>query len=40
VGPENFEWVVKAVAELAVKEALSVENPNRELRWSSFLAGK
>src|SRR6266850_5819831 len=36
VGPENFEWVVKAVAELAVKEALSVENPNRELRWSSF----
>jgi hypothetical protein len=40
VGPENFEWVVRAVAELAVKEALSVENPNRELRWSSFLAGK
>jgi len=40
VGPENFEWVVKAVAELAVKEALSAENPNRELRWSSFLAGK
>jgi hypothetical protein len=40
VGPENFEWVVKAVAELAVKEALSVENPNREMRWSSFLAGR
>ena len=40
VGPENFEWVVNAVAELAVKEALSVENPNRELRWSTFLAGK
>jgi hypothetical protein len=40
VGPENFEWVVKAVAELAVKEALSVENPNRELRWSSLLSGK
>jgi glutathione synthase/RimK-type ligase-like ATP-grasp enzyme len=40
VGPENFEWVVRAVAELAVKKALSVENPNRELRWSSFLSGK
>jgi hypothetical protein len=40
VGPENFEWVVKAVAELAVKEALSVENPNRQLLWSAFLAGK
>ena len=40
VGPENFEWVVQAVAELAVKEALSVENPNRELRWSTFLSGK
>jgi glutathione synthase/RimK-type ligase-like ATP-grasp enzyme len=40
VGPENFEWVVKAVADLAVKQALSVENPNRQLRWSSFLSGK
>jgi len=40
VGPENFEWVVQAVAEMAVKEALSVENPNRQLRWSTFLAGK
>ena len=40
VGPENFEWVVNAVADLAVKEALSVENPNRELRWSTFLSGK
>jgi len=40
VGPENFEWVVQAVAEMAVKKALSEENPTRELRWSSFLAGK
>ena len=40
VGPENFEWVVNAVADLAIKEALSVENPNRELRWSTFLSGK
>src|SRR6266851_1219449 len=40
VGPENFEWVVQAVAEMAVKEALSAEDPNRQLRWSTFLAGK
>ena len=40
VGPENFEWVVQTVAEMAVKKAQSDENPNRELRWSSFLSGK
>jgi len=40
VGQENFDWVVNAVADLAVKEALAVENPNRELRWSSFLKGQ
>jgi hypothetical protein len=39
VGKENFEWVVNAVAELAVKKALSDENPARELRWAAFLAG-
>ncbi len=39
VGPENFEWVVQAVAEMAVKKALSDENPARELRWASFLRG-
>ena len=39
VGPENFEWVVQAVAEMAVKKALSDENPARELRWASFLKG-
>jgi len=39
VGRENFEWVVNTVAELAVKKALSDENPARELRWASFLAG-
>ena len=37
VGAENFEWVVQAVAEMAVKKALSDENPARELRWASFL---
>ncbi len=40
VGRENFEWVVNAVAELAVKKALSDENPARELRWTAFLAGE
>ena len=39
VGRENFDWVVNSVAELAVKKALSDENPARELRWASFLAG-
>jgi hypothetical protein len=40
VGRENFDWVVNAVAELAVKKALSEENPARELRWAPFLTGE
>jgi len=40
VGRDNFDWVVNAVAELAVKKALSEENPERELRWAAFLAGE
>lgn len=39
VGPENFEWVVQAVAELAVAKAQSVEQPSTEYRWSVFLRG-
>jgi glutathione synthase/RimK-type ligase-like ATP-grasp enzyme len=39
VGRENFEWVVNAVAELAVKKALSDEDPAKELRWAAFLSG-
>jgi hypothetical protein len=39
VGRENFDWVVNAVAEMAVKKALSDEDPARELRWAAFLAG-
>ena len=39
VGKENFDWVVNAVAEMAVKKALSDEDPARELRWASFLTG-
>jgi len=37
VGQENFEWIVTAVAELAVNKALSEENPARDLHWSAFL---
>jgi len=40
VGRENFDWVVNAVAELAVQKALSDENPSKELRWAAFLAGE
>src|SRR5579872_222831 len=39
VGKENFEWIVNAVADLAIKKALSDENPALELRWASFLHG-
>ena len=39
VGQANFEWIVNAVAEMAVEKALSDENPVQELRWASFLAG-
>jgi glutathione synthase/RimK-type ligase-like ATP-grasp enzyme len=39
VGRENFEWIVNAVAGMAVKKALSDENPVQELRWASLLAG-
>jgi len=39
VGQSNFDWVVDAVADMAVKKALSGENPARELRWAAFLAG-
>jgi hypothetical protein len=39
VGQENFNWIVNAVAELAVKKALSAEKPIDELRWAAFLNG-
>ena len=39
VGQENFDWIVNAVAEMAVKMALSGENPAKELRWAGFLDG-
>jgi glutathione synthase/RimK-type ligase-like ATP-grasp enzyme len=39
VGQENFEWVVNAVAELALAKVQSEEQSARELHWSSFLRG-
>jgi hypothetical protein len=39
VGQANFDWIVNAVAEMAVKMVLSGESPVRELRWAGFLAG-
>ncbi len=40
VGRENFEWVVGAVAELAIQKALSSERSTGELHWANFLSGK
>jgi hypothetical protein len=37
VGQQNFEWVVDAVSEMAIKKALSGSNPVKELRWAAFL---
>jgi hypothetical protein len=39
VGQENFDWIVNAVTEMAVKMAMSGESPVKELRWAEFLAG-
>jgi glutathione synthase/RimK-type ligase-like ATP-grasp enzyme len=40
VGRDNFEWVVSAVADLALQKTRSAENPARELHWSHFLSGR
>jgi len=40
VGQENFAWIVDAVAELAIKKALSDEDPGKELRWAALLGGE
>jgi hypothetical protein len=39
VGRENFDWIVNEVADLAVRKALSNEDPAKEYRWSAFLNG-
>lgn len=40
VGKDNFDWIVRNVAELAVKKALSDDAPQSEYRWANFLNGK
>lgn len=40
VGPENFEWIVEAVADLAIEKALGDEKPAADYRWGTFLNGK
>jgi len=37
VGPENFEWIVDAVADLAIEQAQSGPRVIEELRWARFL---
>jgi glutathione synthase/RimK-type ligase-like ATP-grasp enzyme len=37
VGPENFEWIVENVAQLAIEKALSEEEPEAAYQWSRFL---
>ena len=39
VGEENFDWIVDAVARLAVKKAQAGGTDLTEMRWGSLLAG-
>jgi hypothetical protein len=38
VGQENFQWIVNAVAELAIARAGKPHSSGSELRWARFLA--
>lgn len=40
VGRENFDWVVDAVARMAVQKATGRESDMQELRWARFLTGE
>jgi glutathione synthase/RimK-type ligase-like ATP-grasp enzyme len=40
VGQANFDWIVNAVAQLAVAKALQPAAPPAEYRWSHFLHGE
>lgn len=40
VGKENFEWIVNAVAKLAVERALANDGAPPELRWASLLGAE
>jgi hypothetical protein len=37
VGQENFDWIVNAVAAMAVKMAVTGNDPAKDLRWTAFL---
>jgi glutathione synthase/RimK-type ligase-like ATP-grasp enzyme len=37
VGQENFNWIVNAVADMAVRKVQEPTSESRELRWSAFL---
>lgn len=39
VGPENFQWILDAVAKMAVRQVLAPGNDADELRWARFLNG-
>ena len=39
VGQENFDWIVNAVAELAIRKAKQQTGLTPEYRWSAFLSG-
>jgi hypothetical protein len=39
VGQKNFDWIVDKVAKLAVEKAKIAGEPQKELKWSSFLMG-
>jgi glutathione synthase/RimK-type ligase-like ATP-grasp enzyme len=40
VGKKNFEWIVNAVAELAVNKAQETRSPQKDYRWGLFLNGE
>jgi hypothetical protein len=40
VGQANFDWVVDAVADLAIAKALSDQQGNEDYHWARFLGGK
>jgi glutathione synthase/RimK-type ligase-like ATP-grasp enzyme len=39
VGEENFQWMVQAMADLAIEKALTAAPPQTEYRWNRFLNG-
>jgi hypothetical protein len=39
VGQANFEWIVDAVADLAIRKAQNQTSAQQDFRWSAFLNG-